>query len=103
MSANKQYTPCYVGGKIKGISITIKNPTSGDIEFKPSQGVYYVYQGSEFPLIAGSNVTIGAGKTYQSSRELDPPFIPDSDIKLMVSTGDLTGCTIDVSILWEVD
>lgn len=103
MSANKQYIPAYVGGQIKGVSFSVQNASSTDLAFTPYQGLFYVYQGQEYPLIVGNNETIKAGTTYHASRELDPALIPSADIKLMVSTGDLTGCYVNANILWGID
>lgn len=103
MSANKHYVPSYVGGRIKGVSFTIQNGTTKDILFTPYQGLFYVYQGQEYPLIVGNNETIVAGTTFHGSRELDPALTPSSDIKLMVSTGDLAGCYINANILWGIE
>lgn len=103
MSANKQYLPAYVGGQIKGVSFIVQNATSADVTFTPYQGLFYVYQGQEYPLIVGANDTIKAGTTFNASRELDPALIPSSDIKLMVSTGDLTGCYVNANILWGIE
>lgn len=102
MTSNKYYIPSFVGGKIKGLSMTINNRAS-DVTLTTSHGVYYVYQGREFPLMTGDNITLSGFSERTISRELDPPFIPTEDIKLMISTGGLANCTIDVDIVWEVD
>lgn len=102
-TANKQYIPAFVGGQIKGVSFSVQNGTTSDVVFTPYQGLFYVYQGQEFPLIVGNNDVVKAGTTFHTSRELDPALIPSSDIKLMVSTGDLVGCYINANILWGIE
>lgn len=103
MSANKHYVPAYIGGSIVGVSLTVQNPSNTDVSLTPYQGLYYVYQGQEYPLIVGNNDVIKAGLTYNTSREIDPSLIPSSDIKLMISTGDLVDCVINCNIMWSVE
>jgi hypothetical protein len=103
MSANKHYVPAYIGGSIVGVSFTVQNPSNTDVSLTPYQGLFYVYQGQEYPLIVGNNDTIKAGLTFNTSREIDPSLIPSSDIKLMISTGDLIDCVINCNIMWSVE
>lgn len=108
MTANKYYIPSFIGGKIKGASMSVHNLGSSGttVDFTKKHGLFYVYQGQEFPLITGDNTTLTANSPtseHTVSRELDPPFIPDGDIKLMISTGGLINCTIHVNIVWEVE
>lgn len=103
MSANKHYVPAFIGGKITGVSLTIQNNNTVDVEFTPYHGLFYVYQGKEYPLLVGDNTTISTGITHNISREIDPRLVPSSDIKLMISTGGLTACKVDVNVLWSVE
>ena len=102
MSANKHYVPAYVGGSVIGVSLTVQNLSNSDVTLTPYQGLFYVYQGREYPLIVGENNVIKAGLTYNTSREIDPQLVPSSDIKLMISTGDLIDCVINCNIMWGV-
>lgn len=103
MTANKFYIPAFIGGKVTGVSLSVQNGGESDITITPYQGLFYVYQGQEYPLIVGNNDPIKAGTTYNLSREIDPQLVPSSDIKLMVSTGDLVDCVIDCNIMWSVE
>ena len=102
MTANEFYTPSYVGGIIRGISVELVNKNSTDTTALSRNGVYYVYQGQKFPLMTLDGVTIPANSTKIVAVELHEETVPNTDIKLMVDTAGLEGVTATVSILWGV-
>ena len=102
MTANKFYTPAFIGGKIKAVSIQIQNTTGSDISLLDQNGVYYCFQGSDFQILTCRGQTAHAGEVIQWTEQLYDAPIPNADIKLMVDTAGMNGCIINVQVLWEV-
>lgn len=102
MTANKFYTPAFIGGKIKAVQISIQNTTGSDVTPSYQNGIYYSYQGNDFQLLSCGGSTVPAGETIQLIEQLYDAPVPSSDIKLMVDTGGLAGCVINAQVLWEV-
>lgn len=102
MTANKFYTPAFIGGKIKAVSISIQNTTGSDISLLDRNGVYYTFEGNDFQLLTCRGQTAHAGETIQWTEQLYDAPVPTSDIKIMVDTAGMTGCIVNVQILWEV-
>ena len=102
MTANKYYTPAFIGGKIKAVQLSIQNTTGSDITPSYQNGIYYSYQGHDFQLLSCGGSTVPAGETIQLIEQLYDAPVPTSDIKLMVDTGGLSGCVINAQVLWDV-
>lgn len=103
MSANKHYTPAFIGGKIQAVQLTIQNTTASDITADYLNGVYYCYQGNDFELLSLENSTIPAGETITVMAQLYNVAVPSSDVVLMVNTAGLAGCVITAQIFWGVE
>ena len=103
MSANKHYTPAFIGGKIQAVQLTIQNTTGDDITADYLNGIYYCYQGNDFELLSLGNSTIPAGETITVMAQLYNVAVPSSDIVLMVNTAGLAGCIITAQIFWGVE
>lgn len=102
MTANEFYAPANVGGKIRGVQVTVENTTGNSITASSRNGVYYVYQGRKFQLLSLGGLTVAAYTTEYLSKELHDAAIPSNDIKLMVDTGGIKGLTVTALIMWEV-
>jgi hypothetical protein len=103
MTANKFYTPAFVGGRIQAVQITVQNTTGSDITAKYQNGIYYCYQGHDFLLLSLENTTIPAGESISIMAQLYNVAVPSSDIVLMVNTAGLTDCVINAQIFWGVE
>ena len=103
MTANKFYTPAFVGGKIQAVQLTVQNTTESDITADYRNGIYYCYQGNDFELLSLEKMTIPAGQTVSLMAQLYNVAVPSSDIILMVDTAGLAGCVINAQIFWGVD
>ena len=103
MTANKFYTPAFVGGRIQAVQITVQNTTNDDITADYQNGIYYCYQGHDFILLSMENRTIPAGETVMVMAQLYNVAVPSSDIVLMVNTAGLAGCVINASVFWGVE
>ena len=103
MTANKYYMTGYIGGRIKGCAMTIQNASLSSITMNAYQGIFYVFEGREYPLLTGAGQTIASGQTITISKEIVQEIIPSGDTKLMISTGDLTDCIVNCTLLWEVE
>lgn len=103
MSANKTYLPAYIGGKIQGVQLTIQNNSGDDVATDYRNGIYYAYQGNDFQLLSAGVSTIEAGHTAILTEQLFNTAVPSSDIKLMIDTAGLVGCTITALIFWGVE
>ena len=103
MTANRFYTPAYIGGKIIAVQMIVQNMSNSDITAESHNGIYYSYQGQDFQLLGCSGKEIEAGKTIQITQQLFDAPVPSSDIKLMVDTGGLEDCIINCQILWGIE
>lgn len=103
MSANKHYTPAFIGGKIQAVQLTIQNTTEADITADYQNGIYYCYQGNDFELLSAENRVIPAGSTISIMEQLYNVAVPSSDIVLMVNTAGLSGCVITAQVFWGVE
>lgn len=103
MSANKHYTPAFIGGRIQAVQFTVQNTTDTDITADYQNGIYYCYQGNDFELLSLENKTIPAGETISIMAQLYNVAVPSSDIVLMVNTAGLAGCIINAQVFWGVD
>lgn len=103
MSANKFYTPAFVGGRIQAVQLTIQNTTASNITADYQNGVYYCYQGNDFILLSTEDRTIPAGETVTIMAQLYNVAVPSSDIVLMVNTAGLAGCVISALVFWGVE
>ena len=103
MTANKFYTPAFVGGKIQAVQINVQNTTGSDITADYRNGIYYCYQGHDFELLSMENHTIPAGQTVSFMAQLYNVAVPSSDIILMVDTAGLAGCVINALIFWGIE
>lgn len=103
MTANKFYTPAFIGGRITAVQMVINNPTESEITASDLNGVYYSYQGHDMQLLSATGRTISAGDTIVITEQLYNVAVPTSDIKLMVDTAGLVGCVVNVQIFWSVE
>lgn len=103
MTANKYYTPAFIGGKIQAVQLTVQNTTESDITADYQNGIYYCYQGNDFILLSMENRTIPAGGTVTFMAQLYNVAVPSSDIVLMVNTAGLAGCVISALVFWGVE
>lgn len=103
MSANKHYTPAFVGGRIQAVQLTVQNKTGSDITADYQNGIYYCYQGNDFELMSLKNTVIPAGETISITEQLYNVAVPSSDIVLMVNTAGLAGCVISALVFWGVE
>ena len=103
MTANKFYTPAFIGGKIQAVQLTIQNTPASDITANYHNGIYYCYQGHDFELLSTENRTIPAGETVTIMAQLYNVAVPTSDIILMVNTAGLAGCVISALVFWGVE
>lgn len=103
MTANKFYTPAFIGGKIQAVQLTVQNTTGADITADYQNGIYYCYQGNDFLLLSMENRTIPAGQTVTIMAQLYNVAVPTSDIVLMVNTAGLAGCVISALVFWGVE
>ncbi len=103
MTANKFYTPAFIGGKIQAVQLTVQNTTASDITADYRNGVYYCYQGHDFELLSLENKVIPAGETITAMAQLYNVAVPSSDIILMVNTAGLAGCVISALVFWGVE
>lgn len=103
MTANKFYTPAFVGGKIQAVQLTITNTSADDVTTDYSNGIYYCYLGSDFELLSAGSTTIPAGKSITIMAQLYNVAVPTSDIILMVNTAGLDGCVITAQVFWGVE
>jgi hypothetical protein len=103
MTANKFYTPAFVGGRIQAVQLTIQNTTASDITASYRNGIYYCYQGHDFELLSMENKTIPAGQSISIMAQLYNVAVPTSDIILMVDTAGLAGCVINALVFWGVE
>ena len=103
MTANKFYTPAFIGGKIQAVQLTVQNTTGEDMTADYQNGIYYCYQGNDFILLSMENKTIPAGGTVTIMAQLYNVAVPSSDIVLMVNTAGLSGCVAVAQIFWGVE
>lgn len=103
MTANKFYTPAFIGGKIQAVQLTVQNTTEADITADFQNGIYYCYQGHDFELLSLENKVIPAGGTISVMAQLYNVAVPSSDIILMVNTAGLAGCVINALVFWGVE
>ena len=103
MTANKFYTPAFIGGKIQAVQLTVQNTTGSDITADYQNGIYYCYQGNDFLLLSMENRSIPAGQTVSIMAQLYNVAVPTSDIVLMVNTAGLAGCVISALVFWGVE
>lgn len=103
MTANKFYTPSFMGGRIQAVQLNVQNTTESDITASYRNGIYYCYQGNDFELLSLGDVTIPAGETVSIMAQLYNVAVPSSDIVLMVDTGGLSGCVINALVFWGVE
>ena len=103
MTANKFYTPAFIGGKIQAVQLGVQNTTGSDITADYQNGIYYCYQGHDFLLLSMENKTIPAGETVTIMAQLYNVAVPSSDIVLMVNTAGLAGCVITAQVFWGVE
>lgn len=103
MTANKFYTPAFVGGRIQAVQLTVQNTTGSDITADYQNGIYYCYQGNDFILLSTENRVIPAGETITVMAQLYNVAVPSSDIILMVNSAGLAGCVITASVFWGVE
>lgn len=103
MSANKHYTPAFIGGRIQAVQLTIQNTTESDITTDYQNGIYYCYQGSDFEILSAGKSTIPAGETITVMAQLYNVAVPTSDIVLMVNSAGLLGCVITAQVFWGVE
>ena len=103
MTANKFYTPSFMGGRIQAVQMTVQNTTGADITADYQNGVYYCYQGNDFILLSMENKVIPAGETVTIMAQLYNVAVPSSDIVLMVNTAGLAGCVINALVFWGVE
>ena len=103
MTANKFYTPAFIGGRIQAVQLTVQNTTGSDITADYQNGIYYCYQGHDFELLSMENKTIPAGETVTVMAQLYNVAVPSSDIILMVNTAGLAGCVVNALVFWGVE
>ena len=103
MTANKFYTPAFIGGKIQAVQIEIQNTTASDISTSYQNGIYYTYQGNDFLLLSTKGATVPAGETITVMEQLYNVAVPSSDIALMINTAGLNGCVINALVFWGVE
>lgn len=103
MTANKFYTPAFVGGRIQAVQVTVQNTTGADITADYQNGIYYCYQGNDFILLSMENRVIPAGETVTIMAQLYNVAVPSSDIVLMVNTAGLAGCVVSALVFWGVE
>ena len=103
MTANKFYTPAFIGGKIQAVQLTVQNTTADDITADYQNGIYYCYQGNDFELLSLENNVIPAGATFSVTAQLYNVAVPSSDIMLMVNTAGLSGCVVSAQVFWGVE
>jgi hypothetical protein len=103
MTANKFYTPAFVGGRIQAVQLIIQNTTDADITADYQNGIYYCYQGNDFILLSAEDRVIPAGSTITIMAQLYNVAVPTSDIVLMVNTAGLAGCVISALVFWGVE
>lgn len=103
MTANKFYTPAFVGGKIQAVQLNVQNKTESDITADYRNGIYYCYQGHDFELLSLGGKEIPAGQTVSFMVQLYNVAVPSSDIILMVDTAGLDGCVINALVFWGVE
>ena len=103
MTANKFYTPAFIGGKIQAVQLTVQNPTKSDITADYQNGIYYCYQGHDFELLSMENKVIPAGETVSIMAQLYNVAVPSSDIILMVNTAGLADCIISAQVFWGLE
>ena len=103
MTANKHYTPAFIGGKIQAVQLTVQNLTESDITADYQNGIYYCYQGNDFELLSLENNVIPAGASISIMSQLYNVAVPSSDIILMVNTAGLAGCVVNAQIFWGVE
>lgn len=103
MTANKFYTPAFIGGKIQAVQLTVQNTTGSDITADYQNGIYYCYQGHDFILLSMENKVIPAGQTVMIMAQLYNVAVPSSDIILMVNTAGLAGCVISAQVFWGLE
>ena len=103
MTANKYYTPAFIGGKIQAVQLTVQNASQSDITADYQNGIYYCYQGNDFELLSLENRSIPSGETVSIMAQLYNVAVPSSDIILMVNTAGLEGCIITAQIFWGVE
>ena len=103
MTANKFYTPAFIGGKIQAVQLNVQNTTASDITADYQNGIYYCYQGHDFLLLSTETRTIPAGETVTIMAQLYNVAVPSSDIVLMVNSAGLDGCVITAQIFWGVE
>ena len=101
MTANECYFPAQVGGRIRGVQAVLTNNSGSTITPTSRNGVYYVYQGKRFKLLDFDSVP--AGKSVNLSKELYDKFVPNTDVKILIDTGGLSGLVVDSSIVWDVE
>ena len=97
------YFTGYIGGRIKGAAMMIQNVSASSVTMNAYQGVFFVFEGREYPILTGAGQTISSGQTITISKEVLQEIIPSGDTKIMISTGDLTDCIVSVTLLWEVE
>lgn len=100
MTANECYFPAQVGGVIRGVQAVLTNTTGTTITPGARNGIFYVYQGKKFQLLAFT--AVAAGESVNLSKELYRYFIPDTDVKILIDTGGLNGLVVDSAIVWEL-
>lgn len=103
MTANKFYTPAFVGGRIQAVQVTVQNTTDSGITADYQNGIYYCYQGNDFILLSMENRVIPAGETITIMAQLYNVAVPTSDVVLMVNTAGLAGCVISALVFWGVE
>ena len=103
MTANKFYTPAFVGGRIQAVQVTVQNTTGSDITADYQNGIYYCYQGNDFILLSMENRVIPAGETVTIMAQLYNVAVPSSDVILMVNSAGLAGCVISALVFWGVE
>lgn len=103
MTANKFYTPAFVGGRIQAVQVTVQNTTDEDITADYQNGIYYCYQGNDFILLSMEDRVIPAGETVTIMAQLYNVAVPTSDVVLMVNTAGLAGCVISALVFWGVE
>ena len=103
MTANKFYTPSFMGGRIQAVQLTVQNTALSDKTASYRNGIYYCYQGNDFELLSLENNVIPAGETITIMAQLYNVAVPSSDIVLMVDTAGLDGCIVTAQIFWGVE
>ena len=103
MTANKYYTPAFIGGKIQAVQLRIQNTSNDSVTTAYENGIYYSYQGNDFLLLSTEEKTISSGESITIMAQLYNVAVPSSDIALMVDTAGLEGCVIDALVFWGVE